>query len=84
MEEEWGGAECVNDLRQLFLEFSGEIPPVKSKKVVEKWTENHRPLFHKHYGDEEMVDIWGGLIQTAAGNCKGLGMPCTKRCGNLS
>jgi hypothetical protein len=79
-----GASECVNDLRQLFLEFSGEIPPVKRKKDVEKWTEKHRPLFHNHYGDEERVDIWGGLIQTAAGNCNGLGMPCTNRCGYFS
>ena len=86
--------ECVNDLRQLVLEFSvemlcvGEIFLLLSfRKVVEKWTEERCPLFHNHYycdGDRTSSCLgagFGGLIQTAVGNCGGLGSPLTNRCG---
>ena len=93
----WGRmrtSECVNDLRQLVLEFSvemlcvGEIFLLLSfRKVVEKWTEERCPLFHNHYycdGDRTSSCLgagFGGLIQTAVGNCGGLGSPLTNRCG---
>ena len=87
-------AECVNDLRQLILEFTvevscvGEIISLLSfRKVVEKWTGKRCPLFNNHYYDDgDWVSSClsaglGGLIQTASGNSGGLGSPLTNRSG---
>ena len=55
-------------------------------KVVEKWTENHRLLFHNLYDYEGLktsagIAVTGGLIQTADGNWAGMDMPFTNLSG---
>jgi len=52
------------------------------QKAVEKWTEEHCPLFHSHCDYEGGGSVGlGGLIQTAGGRSNGLGSPLTKRLG---
>ena len=57
-----------------------------SQKAVEKWTEEHCPLYHSLYydggrGSSGNTAGFGGLIHTAWGTCMGVGCPLTKRSG---